>query len=174
MLKKKTIGITVCMTVICTATAGVLIYRNPNKKSTLEEDILKVEEALGDEYKKQSETTLAATLTYGSKDDKTEIYYHILKTDYYEQNASEITGLNTVAFGVLFPVEFMDSCEEMKIQEWPAALYKKGEMAYLCWTYSPEISYVLEYKPAEIQDSEIIKMAESAKERDQQGVSVMI
>ena len=39
---------------------------------------------------------------------------------------------------------------------------------------SPEISYVLEYKPAEIQDSEIIKMAESAKERDQQGVSVMI
>lgn len=43
MLKKKTIGIAVCMTVICTATAGVLIYRNPNKKSTLEEDILKVE-----------------------------------------------------------------------------------------------------------------------------------
>lgn len=30
----------------------------------------------------------------------------------------------------------------------------------------PKISYVLEYKPAEIQDSEIIKMAESAKERD--------
>ena len=87
-----------------------------------------------------------------------------MKTDYYEQDASEITGLNTVAFGVLFPVEFMDSCEEMKIQEWPAALYKKGEMAYLCWTYSPEISYVLEYKPSEIQDSEIIKMAESAKE----------
>ena len=166
MLKKKTMGILACLTVICTATAGVLIYRNPNKKSTLEEDILKVEEALGDEYKKQSETTLAATLTYGSKDNKTEIYYHILKTDYYEQNASEITGLNTVAFGVLFPVEFMDSCEEMKIQEWPAALYKKGEMAYLCWTYSPEVSYVLEYEPAEIQDSEIIKMAESAKERD--------
>ena len=117
MLKKKTIGIAVCMTVICTATAGVLIYRNPNKKSTLEDDILKVEEALGDEYKKQSETTLAATLTYGSKDDKTKIYYHILKMDYYEQSASEITGLNTVAFGVLFPVKFMDSCEEMKIQE---------------------------------------------------------
>ena len=63
----------VCFLRVCTATAGVLIYRNPNKKSTLEEDILKVEEALGDEYKKQSEAMLAATLTYGSKDDKTEI-----------------------------------------------------------------------------------------------------
>ncbi len=146
MLKKKTIGVLVCLSVICTATAGVLIYRNPNKKSTLEEDILKVEEALGDEYKKQSEAMLAATLTYGSKDDKTEIYYHILKTDYYEQNASEITGLNTVAFGVLFPVEFMDSCEEMKIQEWPAALYKKGKWrifvgliplkSVMCWSIS--------------------------------------
>ena len=136
------------------------------KKSTLEEDILKVEDALGDQYKKQSVTTLAATLTYGDEDADTKIYYHILKTDYYEQDASEITGLNTVAFGVLFPVEFMDNCEEMKIQEWPAAIYKKGEMAYLCWTYSPEVSYALEYKPAEIQDSEIIKMAESAKERD--------
>ena len=45
MLKKKTMGILACLTVICTATAGVLIYRNPNKKSTLEEDILKVEDA---------------------------------------------------------------------------------------------------------------------------------
>ena len=67
MLKKKTIGVLFCLSMICTATAGVLIYRNPNKKSTLEEDILKLEEALGDEYKKQSETTLAATLTYGSR-----------------------------------------------------------------------------------------------------------
>ena len=115
-----------------------MIYRNPNKKSTLEEDIVKVEDALGDQYKKQSVTTLAATLTYGDEDADTKIYYHILKTDYYEQDASEITGLNTVAFGVLFPVEFMDSCEEMKIQEWPAAIYKKGEMAYLCWTYPPK------------------------------------
>lgn len=166
MLKRKVIGILACLIVICAAIAGVSVYRNSNRKSTLEEDILKIEDALGNEYKKQSVTTLAATLTYGNKDDETEIYYHILKTDYYEQNPSEITGLNAVAFGVLFPVEFMDSCEEMKIREWPAALYKIGETAYLCWTYSPEISYVLEYKPAEIQDSEIIRMAESAKEQN--------
>lgn len=164
MLKKrKIVGILGCLIVICATITGVLGYRNSNRKSTLEEDIQKIEDALGDKYEKQSVTTLAATLTYGNEDDQSKIYYHILKTDYYEQDTSEITGLNTGAFGVLFMVEFMDSYEEMKIQEWPAALYKKGEMAYLCWTYSPEVSYVLEYKPAEIQDSEIIKMAESAE-----------
>ncbi len=166
MPKKKVTGILICLAVVCIVAAGVLVYRNSNRKHTLEEDILKIEDALGDAYKKQSETTIAATLTYGNEENDTHIYYHILKTDYYEQDASEITGLNTTAFSILFPVEFMDSCEEMIIQKWPAALYKNGETAYLCWTYSPEVSYVLEYKPAEIPDSEIIRMAESAEERN--------
>ena len=51
----------------------------------------------------------------------------------------------------------------MKIQDWDAALYKKDDVAFLCWTYSPEVSYVLEYNPNLIDDSEIIKMAESAE-----------
>lgn len=57
----------------------------------------------------------------------------------------------------------MDSCEKMKIQEWDAALYKKEDKAYLCWTYSPEVTYVLEYNPNLIEDAEIIKTAESVR-----------
>lgn len=49
------------------------------------------------------------------------------------------------------------------IQDWPGALYKKDDTAFLCWTYSPEVTYVLEYTPSKIDDSEIIKMAESAE-----------
>ena len=60
-------------------------------------------------------------------------------------------------------VDGMDSCEEMTIQDWPGALYKKDDTAFLCWTYSPEVTYVLEYTPSKIDDSEIIKMAESAE-----------
>ena len=67
------------------------------------------------------------------------------------------------ALEVLFRPENMDSCDVMKIQDWDAALYKKDDVAFLCWTYSPEISYVLEYNPNLIDDSEIIKMAESAE-----------
>ena len=122
------------------------------------------EEVLGEDVKKISKTELAATLTYGDKtDEDNNIYYHILKTTFYEGDPAEITGLHTEALGVLFPVDSMDSCEEMMIQDWPGALYKKDDTAFLCWTYSPEVSYVLEYTPSKIDDSEIIKMAESAE-----------
>ena len=52
--------------------------------------------------------------------------------------------------------------ETMIIQDWHGALYKKDDTAYLCWTVDPEVSYVLEYTPSKMPDSEIIKMAESA------------
>ena len=114
--------------------------------------------------RKVSKTELAATLTYGDQNDKdNNIYYRILKTTFYEGGPEEITGLHTEALGVLFPVDSMDSCEEMMIQDWPGALYKKDDTAFLCWTYSPEVTYVLEYTPSKIDDSEIIKMAESAE-----------
>ena len=74
-----------------------------------------------------------------------------------------IRDRHTEALGVLFPVDSMDSCEKMMIQDWPGALYKKDDTAFLCWTYSPEVTYVLEYTPSKIDDSEIIKMAESAE-----------
>ena len=96
------------------------------------------------------------------------IYYRILKTTFYEGDPEEITGLHTEALGVLFPVDSMDSCEEMMIQDWPGALYKKDDTAFLCWTYSPEVTYVLEYTPSKIDDSEIIKMAESAELVDEE------
>ena len=125
------------------------------------------EEVLGEDVKKISKTELAATLTYGDKtDEDNNIYYHILKTTFYEGDPAEITGLHTEALGVLFPVDSMDSCEEMMIQDWPGALYKKDDTAFLCWTYSPEVTYVLEYTPSKIDDSEIIKMAESAEEME--------
>ena len=74
-----------------------------------------------------------------------------------------MTGLNTDALSTLFQIDYMDSCQEMKIKDWDAALYKKGESAYLCWTYSPGITLVLEYNPDQVEDSEIIKMAESVE-----------
>ena len=125
------------------------------------------EEVLGEDVKKISKTELAATLTAGDKtDEDNNIYYHILKTTFYEGDPAEITGLHTKALGVLFPVDSMDSCEEIMIQDWYGALYKKDDTAYLCWTYSPEVTYVLEYTPSKIDDSEIIKMAESAEEME--------
>ena len=125
------------------------------------------EEILGEDIQQISKTELVATLTFGHETDN-KIYYRILKTTYGEAgDPSSVTGLNTDALNVLFPVDMMDSCEEMMIQDWHGALYKKDDTAFLCWTVDPEVSYVLEYTPSKMPDSEIIKMAESATPIDE-------
>lgn len=121
-----------------------------------------IHEVLGDEYKKQTETVVAGTLKYADKEGNA-INYHILKTTYYEADPNAVKGLNVDALGVLFDPEGAISCKEMKIKDWDAALYAFDELSYLCWTDTPEVSYVLEYNPDTIPDEEIIKMAESAE-----------
>ena len=141
MNKKKIIGLAGAV-VVCILVFVFIVIRgkSPNPAENPEEMLGRIENALGDEYKKQSMTELVATLKYGDEEGN-EINYYILKTTYYEA----------------------DSCQKMKIQDWDAALYERGELSYLCWTYSPEVSYILEYSPYAFADEEIIKMAESAK-----------
>ena len=136
-----------------------------NPEEFLERFEKAAEEVLGEDIQQISKTELVATLTYGHETDKdNNIYYRILKTTYGEAgDPSSVTRLNTDALNVLFPVDMMDSCEEMMIQDWYGALYKKDDTAYLCWTCDPEVTYVLEYTPSKMPDSEIIKMAESAE-----------
>lgn len=122
-----------------------------------------IKEVLGDDVKKQTETVVAGTLKYSDEEGNNVINYHILKTTYYEADPNEIKGLNVDALGVLFNPESANSCKEMKIKDWDAALYEFDELSYLCWTDTPEASYVLEYNPDAIPDEEILKMAESAE-----------
>lgn len=164
MYTKRIIGILAGIIAVIIAMLGVLVHKRAHIRNMPEEIISKVEGVLKNEYKKQSMTELAATITYKKENGENEICYYVLRTTYFEKDPSEIVGLHIEALDILFPVDYMDSCEEMKIWEWPAALYKKGESAYLCWTYSPEFSYVLEYNPTVVQDSEIIRMAESVRE----------
>lgn len=155
--------------VIIVAVGIVVAVVSQKEKEMNSEEFLErfeqvAEEVLGEDIQQISKTELVATLTYGHETDKgNNIYYRILKTTYGEAgDPNAITGLNTEALNALFPVDMMDSCEEMMIQEWHGALYKKDDTAYLCWTYDPEVTYVLEYTPSKMPDSEIIKMAESA------------
>lgn len=121
-----------------------------------------IKEVLGDDAKKQTETVVAGTLKYADNEGN-EINYHILKTTYYEADPSEVMGLNVDALGVLFNPDSANSCKEMKIKDWDAALYEFDELSYLCWTDTSEASYVLEYNPDIIPDEEMLKMAESAE-----------
>lgn len=167
-MKKKGLIITLSILVLIVAVIVVIFTNNHKEDDSFDDMVERFESAakdvLGEDLQKVSMTELAATITYGNGNEENNIYYRILKTTYYEGgDPSSVTGLNTEAFNVLFPTESMDSCEEMMIQDWYGALYKKDDKAYLCWTYDPEVSYVLEYNPNTIDDSEIIKMAESAE-----------
>ena len=168
MNRKKTFFIFLAIAVVVVGAIFALAYQKEkemNPEEFLERFENAAEEVLGEDIQQVSKTELVATLTYGHETDKdNNIYYRILKTTYGEAgDPSSVTGLNTDALNVLFPVDMMDSCEEMMIQDWYGALYKKDDTAYLCWTYDPEVTYVLEYTPSKMIDSEIIKMAESAE-----------
>lgn len=164
MKKKLIISLIAVILVLGVAFAiGALVKEN---KDTPQDMIIRIEsamkEVLGDDVKKQTETVVAGTLKYADKEGN-EIKYHILKTTYYKAEPSEITGLNVDALGVLINPDSANRCKEMKIKNLDAALYEFDEHLYLCWTETPEISYVLEYNPEAVPDEEIIRMAESAE-----------
>lgn len=162
MTKKKRLGLGAII-VVC---ASLPLFLAANYKTAKADDtyemVERIENALGEEYKKQSMTELVATLRYGDQEGNT-INYYILKTTYYGADPSEVIGLNTRAISLIVDPEMAESSTEMKIQNWDAALYETDTLSYLCWTDTPEVSYILEYDPDAVSDEEIIKMAHSAK-----------
>ena len=168
MSKKKILLIAVVLVIITVGIVAAVVFQK--EKEMDPEELLQrfekaAEEVMGEDIQRVSQTELVATLTYSHETDKdNNIYYRVLKTTYFEAgDPSSVTGLNTDALNVLFPVDMMDSCEEMMIQDWHGALYKKDDTAYLCFTYDPEVTYVLEYTPSKMSDAAIIKMAESVE-----------
>ena len=153
----------VVLVIICLIGISVGISKWKSMKEDQPADFVeRLEEALGDDLKKQTETVVGATISYGDEEGNG-FDYHILKTTYYEADPSKVTGLHTSALEVLFQPANAKFCRQMMIQDWYGALYELEEKSYLCWTYSPEVTYVLEYNPEEISDEEILKMAEGAE-----------
>lgn len=160
---KKTIWIVViCVVALLAGFILGTLVDDTEPELTAEELLGRVEDALGDEYKKQTVSEVIAQLTYAHKDGSHPIYYYFVKTTYYEADPAEVTGLNTDAFRTVFDPDKAETAEEMMIQDWYGCLYRLPEKSYLCWTAAPDISYVMEYDPSEVSDTDIIRMAESA------------
>lgn len=162
MSKRKIFIIVLAVILIIAAIVAVFLCKKANEV-TPQEMLEKFEEALGDEYKKQTQTEIAATLTYGNGDKENNIYYHIIKTTYFGADPTSVTGLNFDALHILFDPDCADGCQDMTIQDWDAALFNVGEESYLCWTVTPEVSYALEYDPEKVSDADIIHIAESVE-----------
>ena len=112
MNKKKILLIVFAIIIVA---VGIVTAVVPQKEKEMDpEEFLErfeqaAEEVLGEDIQQISKTELVATLTYGHETDKdNNIYYRILKTTYGEAgDPSSVTGLNTDALNVLFPVDIV-------------------------------------------------------------------
>lgn len=134
MEKKRNLFILLIPIILLLAAAFCFMKSKPENSVPSDSDgmLQRVENDLGDDFKRQSKTEVTATLVYGNGKKEENINYHILKTTYYEADPDDITGLNTNAFCILFDPKSASSCEQMKIQDWDAALYKTKSRGYLC------------------------------------------
>ena len=115
-----------------------------------------------EEYEMQRKTEVFETV-FQHLDGNTMIYY-ICETTYFNASQEKVSGLDTVAFYSIFPVDAARLQKELTIVDYPAAYYQQGARSYLCCTVSPEISLVLEYNPESISDEEAYKVIHSVFE----------
>lgn len=157
-MKKK---IRYLIAVIMVLIIGMVFFSiNCTKPQDEMEDMLnRVEDALGNEWKKQSVTEVS-NLVYSDDEGNTIIYY-VCVTTYFEADAADQIGLNTAAVSAVINPEEAVYLKECTVSDHPAAIYQKDDRAYLCWTIMPELSCIIEYDPAIESEANIFHMAES-------------
>ena len=157
---KKKIWIIITTVCILLVLVGAIVLANrPTPQDEMMDMLNRVENALGDEWKKQT-ITKVSDLVY-SDDEGNTIVYHVCTTTYYETDTTQQSGLNTEAISAVISPDEAESYRECTVSGLPAAIYQKDGRAYLCWTIIPELSCVIEYDPAVESEEDRLRMAES-------------
>lgn len=158
-MKKKTWFFIIAIFILLVLTVSITFANRPTPEDEMMDMLNRVENALGDEWKKQT-VTKVSDLAYSDNKGNT-IVYHVCTTTYYETDSAKQTGLNTDAISAVISPDETESCRECTVSGLPAAIYQKDGRAYLCWTIMPELSCVIEYDPAVESEEDILRMAES-------------
>lgn len=90
-----------------------------------------------------------------------EIVYYLCHTAYVDGVDANTPELNTAAFQTIIDPATAKNVRPCDVNGMTAAIYETVDLAYLCWTATPEYSFVLEYDPETTDETEIFKMAES-------------
>lgn len=158
-MKKK---IWLSIAIICILSVFVVAFafiNRPTPENQMMDMLSRVENALGDEWKKQT-VTKVSDLIY-SDGSGNNIVYHVCTTTYYEADVTEHNGLNIEAISAVISPDEAESYRECTVSGLPAAIYQKDGRAYLSWTIIPELSCVIEYDPAVESEEDMLRMAES-------------
>ena len=168
-MKRKTLFIIASICILLVLVGTITFANRPTPQDEMMEMLNRVENALGDEWKKQT-VTKVSDLVYSDNDGNT-IVYHVCTTTYYDADATEQTGLNTEAIAAVIAPDEAESYRECTVSSLPAAIYEKDGRAYLCWTIIPELSCVIEYNPAVESEEDMLHMAESVPANQNQMVN---
>lgn len=163
-MKKYRVVSIIVLVVIVTA---LVCWRCAPKKDPyweIAEEIYRVETALkevDENWERQSITNITPyeiTNPHGNS-----IYYTCCHTKYFTEAELDSTGLDTDVIGTVVDLPSAEQTEDCKVGDFPARIYSIGEQKYLCWTSSPEYSFVIEYTSGSVDEADIFKMAESVQ-----------
>lgn len=152
MKKRIILALVLAMTAICLL--GIFAIRNVREPSLIES----VQAALGGEWTAQSKTAITSR-TFPNAEGETIVFY-VCQTTYFTDDIPEITGINEALNEIIDPAA-AETSRACTVSGREAVLYQKDGRAYLCWTYSAEYSFVIEYNPEDVTEADIIRMAES-------------
>ena len=158
-MKKKMWLFIAAVCILLVLAVSIVMANRPSPQEEMMDMLNRVENALGEEWKKQT-VTKVSDLVY-SDDEGNTIVYHVCTTTYYEADSTEQTGLNTYAISAVISPDEAESYRECTVSGLPAAIYQKDGRAYLCWTIMPELSCVIEYDPTVESEEDMLRMAKS-------------
>ena len=166
-MRKRILWIAGISVVALVLIVGIIRYIEVQKRENdpdwqIAKEIYKVENALKEvdaDYECQS-VAKVTPFPYTDSEGNTIVYYCI-QTAYLENESGDDTGLDINAISMVIDPELMENKQECKVNEYDAFLCELGDQSYLCWTLSPEISCVIEYSKGSIDETSILRMAES-------------
>lgn len=126
------------------------------------EEIYRVETALkevDEDYQCES-ISKVTPFTYADLEGNTIVYY-CCQTAYVTDEPMEYNGLNMDAIGLVIDLDLIKNKRECTVNEYDAFQCELDDRTYLCWTFSPKISCVIEYRADVTEESDIFRMAES-------------
>ena len=156
-MKKKICFFIAAICILLVLAVAITFANRPTPEAEMMNMLNRVENALGDECKKQTATEVS-DLVY-SDNEGNNIVYYVYATTYYEADAIKQSGLNIEAISAVISPDEAESFRECTISGLPAVIYQKDRQAYLCWTITPELSCVIEYDPAVECEEDMFRMA---------------
>lgn len=157
-MKKKKVAIMASIILLLVIAVSITVSKY-NQQCVFKKALCYIAHSLGKEWKKQDET-IVSNLVYSDNEGNTIVFYECT-TNYYDAYPQKQHCLNTDAIAAIIDPDKAEIVCNLTLNTFPAVILQTEKRAYLCWTTTPRHSYIIEYDPSVVKESDILKMAKS-------------